>query len=143
MGMPSLLRGFVAGAIAVPTFHQLALLILHLVGLTAATPWSLTPLPPLGVPAVISASFWGGVWGVVLVALAPRVARSPGLAALFGAVALTLVAWFVVAPLKGMPVGGGFAWPGILIGPVVNGAWGLGTSLFLLAFERAGRPAVA
>jgi hypothetical protein len=46
----------------------------------------------------------------------------------------TLVVWFVVLPLKGLPVGGGFAWPGIIIGPVVNGAWGVGTALLLKAF---------
>lgn len=139
MDMPLLLRGFIAGALAVPTFHQVALLILNLLGVTAATPWPLAPTLPLGVPAVVSATFWGGVWGAILVAVAPRVARSPGLAILFGAVVLTLVAWFVVAPLKGMPAGGGFTWPGVLVGPIVNGAWGLGTWLFLRVLERSGR----
>jgi hypothetical protein len=142
--MPLLLRGFIAGAIAVPTFHQVALLLLNLLGLTPNAPWPVAPVPPFGVPAVISAAFWGGLWGAVLVAVAPRVAHSPGLAALFGAVFPTLVAWFVVLPLKGMPMGGGFAWPGVLVGPIVNGAWGLGTSLLLIAFGRlVGRTASA
>lgn len=138
MGLPLLARGFIAGAVAVPTFHQVALLLLQLAGLTPNAPWSLAPTAPLGMPAIVSASFWGGLWGAALVAMAPRLARSLAGAALFGAVALTLVAWFVVLPLKGLPAGGGFAWPGILVGPIVNGAWGLGTALLVRALEGAG-----
>jgi hypothetical protein len=117
-------------------FHQGALLALHLAGLVAAPPWRLAPVPPLGVPAVLSAAFWGGVWGIALALLAPRFGRGAGywLGALaFGAVLPTLVAWFVVLPLKGLPAGGGFAWPGVLVGPVVNGAWGVGAALLLAA----------
>ena len=44
-----------------------------------------------------------------------------------------MVARFVVLPLKGLPAGGGFAWPGVLVGPVVNGAWGVGAALLLAA----------
>jgi hypothetical protein len=129
-------RGFVAGALAVLVFHQGALLALHLAGLVAAPPWRLAPVPPFGVPAVLSAAFWGGVWGIALALLAPRLGRGAGywLGALaFGAVLPTLVAWFVVLPLKGLPAGGGFAWPGVLVGPVVNGAWGVGAALLLAA----------
>ena len=66
-------------------------------------------------------------------------------ALLFGAVLPTLVVWFVVLPIKGLPVGGGFAWPGIVIGPVVNGAWGVGTALLFRVFAggRGERVAVA
>ena len=127
-------RGFVAGFLAVLIFHQIALLVLHLAGVVPATPWNLTPVPPLSVPAVISAAFWGGVWGIVLAWLEPRLDEGPGpllLGLLFGAVLPTLVAWFVVRPLKGLPVGAVLAWPGITVGPIVNGAWGLGTVLLL------------
>lgn len=132
-------RGFIAGAVAVLVFHQVALWVLNLLGLVPVSPWSFAPTAPFGVPAVISAAFWGGLWGVLLVAVAPSVARSPGLAALFGAVFPTLVAWFVVLPLKGLPAGNGFTWPGILVGPIVNGAWGLGLAYLLRGLERQGR----
>ena len=125
--------GFAAGFLAVLVFHQMALLVLHLAGIAPA-PWSLEPVPPLGVPAVVSAAFWGGVWGAIFVLLSPRFGQGPSywLASfLFGAVALTVVAWFLVLPLKGRPVGGGFVWPGVIIGPIINGAWGLGTALLL------------
>jgi hypothetical protein len=52
-------------------------------------------------------------------------------AIIFGAIFPTLVAWFVVFPLKGLPAGLGFHFPGILVGPIVNGLWGLGTVVFL------------
>lgn len=137
--------GFIAGFIAVPTFHQVALGVLHLAGITPSAPWPMAPVPPFGVPAILSASFWGGVWGIVLALVLP--ARAPTVrwlltATLFGAVAPTLVAWFVVLPLKGLPAGGGFTWPGIIIGPIVNGAWGLGTALLLRALPGS-RPEAA
>ena len=49
----------------------------------------------------------------------------------FGAIFPTAVAWFIVRPLKGLPVADVFRVPGIFIGPIVNGLWGLGTALFL------------
>jgi hypothetical protein len=127
-------RGFVAGFLAVLIFHQIALLLLHLAGLVPAMPWNMAAVPPLGVPTVISAAFWGGLWGIVLVLLAPRLGSEAGYwvgSILFGAVVVTLVAWFVVRPIKGLPVGAVFAWPGVTIGPIVNGAWGFGTALLL------------
>lgn len=93
-------------------------------------------MPPLHVPAVISLAFWGGLWGIVFVLAEPWIARCPGGywvgAIVFGAVFPTLVAWFIVFPLKGIPVAGGFHFPGLLVGPIINGLWGLGTAWFLL-----------
>lgn len=62
------LAGFVAGFIGVLVFHQLMLAVLNLAGLTAGQPWALRPAPPLGIPAVLSAAFWGGLWGIALAA---------------------------------------------------------------------------
>jgi hypothetical protein len=137
-------QGFLAGFLAVLLFHQTALLLIHLATGLGSAPWRLTPVPPLGVPAVLSGAFWGGLWGVAFaVLLAPRLGSGTAGyrywlgAFLFGAVILTLVAWFVVQPLKGLPVGGGFLWPGIVIGPLVNGVWGIGTALLLRLASRA------
>jgi hypothetical protein len=55
-------------------------------------------------------------------------------AAIFGAVLPTLVAWLVVAPLKGQPMAAGLVPMAMLIGPIVNGAWGLGTGIGLVLF---------
>jgi hypothetical protein len=130
---------FVAGFLGVLVFHQPALALLHAAGLVPVTAYDLRPVPPFGVPAFLSAAFWGGVWGVVFALVEPRFPRGGGYwvaAAVFGAVALTAVFWLVVAPIKGMPFGGGWRPMAWLIGFVVNGAWGVGTALFLRLFAR-------
>ena len=57
------------------------------------------------------------------------------LAIVFGAIAPTLVAWFVVAPLKHQPIAGGWKPAAMTIGPIVNACWGFGTALFYRLFS--------
>ena len=127
--------GFVAGFLATITFQQIGIWVLHAVGLTGATAWTTTPVPPFSVPSVISLSFWGGVWGIIFVLIERWLARCPGGywvgATVFGAVVPTLVLMFVVFPLKGRPLGGGFATNLIVTLLIVHGLWGLGTAVFL------------
>jgi len=132
-----LLWGFVAGALAVPFFHQTMLALLYAAHLSPRGPFSMQATGP-GVPAFISLIFWGGVWGIALAAATGRVAGSGFFAAsmLFGAIFPTLVAWLVVLPLKGQPIGGGWKPAGIATGLLVNAAWGLGTAVLLRLFAR-------
>jgi hypothetical protein len=127
--------GFVAAFFATLIFHQIGVELCHLVGLTPNTPYNFKGVPPFGVPQVISLAFWGGVWGIVFVPVEPWLARGPGGywvgAIIFGAIVPTVFSWLVVAPIKGLPLGYGFHFPGLLVGPIVNGLWGLGTGLFL------------
>ncbi|HEX8171761.1 MAG TPA: hypothetical protein VF824_14585 [Thermoanaerobaculia bacterium] len=128
------LRWFLAGALAVPLCHQVMLAILHALAVTDRSPFSMAPTKPFGVPSVISLAFWGGVWGLILGAVLLRTRAYWLVALIFGAIAPTLVAAFVVAPLKGQPLRGG---PKLLVmGLLVNAAWGLGTALFYRLFER-------
>jgi hypothetical protein len=130
--------GFLAGALATLTLHQIAIGILNLVGAIPSGPYSLRPVPPLGVPAVLNLAFWGGVWGIAWAFVADRMPRNwPVFLAgfLFGAIPPTLVGWFVIAPLKGQPIAQGFNLARMWIGPLVNGVWGLGTAL-IYAFVR-------
>lgn len=130
---------FVAGFLAVLIFHQLMFALLHAVGLIPVGAYDFRPVPPFGIPGVLSAAFWGGVWGIVFALVEPRFPHGPGYwvaAALFGAVPLTLVFWFIVAPLKGLPVAGGWHAGPWVAGLLVNGAWGLGTALLLRLFAR-------
>ena len=124
------LKWFIAGALAVPLGHQIALWVMHAIGFIDRTPFNMSPTKPFGVPSLISLSFWGGVWGIILGLVLLR-ARGPKfwwIAVLFGAIAPTLVAGLVVAPLKGIAVGGN---PKLLVvGLVVNGVWGLMTAVF-------------
>jgi hypothetical protein len=119
--------GFVAGALGVVIFHQGLVELLYLAGLWGRPAYNLAPTAPLGVPAVLSSAFWGGLWGVVLLAFLGR-RRGPAfwlIGLLFGAVLPTAVAFLVVAPLKGLP-----ARPELIpFGLAVNGAWGLGAAL--------------
>ena len=129
--------GFVAGALGVLLFHQIVVLIFYALGLIPFAPYSLAPTPPLGVPEFLSATFWGGVWGILLVLLM-RYVRAVDrfwFAILFGAILLPLVYILVVAPLKGQagpPPSALF----VAFALIVNGAWGLGTFLFYRLLRR-------
>ena len=130
-----LLLGFLAGVVSVPVFHQGALAVLRAAGLTSRAAFSMQPTAPLGVPQVLSLAFWGGIWGLALVTTDRRLPRRPSsivVGALFGALAPTLVAWFVVAPLKDQPLAAGFMPLAMFTSVLVNAAWGAGTALLLL-----------
>jgi hypothetical protein len=131
-----LIVGFLAGAISVLLFHQGALGLLHALGLAPQAPYSFTETYPLGIPQVWSLAFWGGVWGVLL-AGSLAMLHGAGLvivSTLYGMVFPTLVAWFIVAPLKGQPVAADFAPMAMAIGLIVNAAWGFGTGTGLALF---------
>jgi hypothetical protein len=132
-----LLAGFVAGAISVLLFHQGAAALLHALDFTPRAPYSMNATAPFGVPQIWSIAFWGGAWGIVLAAALARLhgAALVAAATLFGAILPTLVAWFLVAPLKGQPMAAGFVPAAMMIGPIVNAAWGLGTGLALALFR--------
>lgn len=142
-----LLAGFIAGAVAVLLFHQGAWAALHAAGMAPRAPFPMQPTAPFGVPQLWSLAFWGGVWGVVLAALFHSLQAGRLILAgiVFGAIAPTLVAWFLVAPLKGQPVAAGWSPAGMMFGLLVNGAWGLGTGLGFLALRgpRAARKAAS
>jgi hypothetical protein len=135
--MKRALLAFLAGFIATLTFHQGAVWLFHALHQTDRLPFVMKPVPPFGIPAVISLAFWGGVWGIVMI---PLIARARGvaywLAAMaFGAVFPTLVAAFVIAPLKGVNLAaGGHAGKMLVFGLCVNGAWGLGTAIIYRLF---------
>lgn len=128
------LLAFIAGFVSVLLFHQGMLAVLHAVKITPRSPFPTTPTQPFGIPQIWSSALWGGVWGIVFAAIAPRFRQDTRYwvaALLFGALAPTLVAWFVVAPLKSQPLAGGFQPAAMLTGILVNAAWGVGTALLL------------
>ena len=113
--------------------------LLHAAGASPRPAYVMTATPPLGVPQVLSLAFWGGVWGIALW-LALRSVEVSWIywvsALAFGALLPSAVALFVVLPLKGQPVAGGWN-PSLIVGALLlNGAWGIGTALFLRAFGR-------
>ena len=131
------LCGFIAGAVAYLVFHQGGFWALTHAGVLNASTWPMVSTRPFGVPQVVSYMFWTGLWGVLAAFLVPRVTMPRWLGwVLFAAVVVTLVNWFIVLPLKGSPVGGGFRMPGVVVAPLVYGFWGLGMWLIYRALQR-------
>lgn len=133
-------KAFVAGFLATLIFHQGVYTLFYLAGAAPAPPFDMAATEPLGVPAVISLAFWGGVWGLPAWWVIRNAAGTVYWmrAIVFGALAPSAVALFVVFPMKGLDVAGGWD-PRILVGALIlNGAWGLGVALGMrLAGERA------
>ena len=132
-------KAFLSGALSVLLFHQGAVALLYLIGATARGPYEMNPTWPFGVPQVFSRAFWGGLWGIALWLVLERV-RTPArywtLAVVLGILGPTLVAWFVVFPLRGQPVAGGWEFATMLRAFVVNGAFGIGVATLMRLFER-------
>ncbi len=132
------LKAFVSGFLATLIFHQGLFAVFHYAGMVPSAPFNMSPVPPLGVPQVISLAFFGGLWGMVLWAIIGRMAAAGfwALAIILGAIGPTAVAMLVVFPLKGLEVTAQ-TWVG---GLILNGFWGLGVAVFL-ALMGARRPA--
>lgn len=127
------LRAFIAGFFSTLIFHQGMLALLYFGKLVPRAPFAMAPVPPLGVPSVISLAFWGGLWGVLLWAMIRG--QSGGthwlLAVVLGALLPSLVALLVVFPLKGMAFAANWD-PKIWVGAaLLNGAWGFGVALLM------------
>ncbi|MES2682799.1 MAG: hypothetical protein V4650_04710 [Pseudomonadota bacterium] len=122
-----LLKAFAAGFAATLAFHQGLFALFHIAGLVPVPAFNLAPVPPLGVPAVLSLAFFGGLWGppVAWLIRGDRGARYWLKALVFGAIGPTAVAMLLVFPLKGLAVN-----PKIVVGALLlNGAWSIGVAL--------------
>ncbi len=127
--------GFCAGVLAVLTFHQLAILLLKVMGfIPAFVPWAMDAFGPLGVPRIVNSAFWGGLWGIAFAFLVDRFPREGAayLAAgfVFGILGPALASWFVVAPIKGTPVAAGWVPAALARGVFINGMFGIGIAVF-------------
>jgi hypothetical protein len=107
-----LILGFLAGVVAVLIFHQGLWYLFNKIDLIPPErpAWPLDAVPPFGVPSIISKGFWGGVSGAVLVFPLRRFSGPSywGSWILVGAIALPLVGFFVVPPLKSEPISHSF-----------------------------------
>ncbi|MCU0646629.1 MAG: hypothetical protein MUF00_01425 [Gemmatimonadaceae bacterium] len=63
---------FLVAAITTACVHQPLVAVLHALGMTPWIAFDVRPTAPLGVPAVLSAMCFGGLWGVPLGVLARR-----------------------------------------------------------------------
>jgi hypothetical protein len=64
---PRAAAAFVVGGLAMLVVHQPVVAMLHALGSTPITPYSLRATRPWGIPVFLSLSFWGGVWAIPIV----------------------------------------------------------------------------
>jgi hypothetical protein len=127
-----LLIGFLAGFLSHLIFQGALGAGLYAANLVPTLPWSLEPLPPLGVPRSLSLGFWAGLWGIAYALLEPwltaRLARWSG-GLVFGLAGPLLAFWFVVLPIKGLGVGGGFHLSVVPIHIAFHAVFGIGVAV--------------
>jgi hypothetical protein len=101
ISLKHLALGFIAGAIAVVTVHDLIRYILYAMGLFPLAPWSMQPSAVTGVPQFVSDMFWGGLWGVLFVLLLGMIPGGslPIQGLIFGIVAPAILGVFILVPL--------------------------------------------
>jgi hypothetical protein len=129
--------GFIAAAISVLTFHQAmweALHLLALPGLGMPPPYPVDPVPPFGVPRILSLCFWGGLYGAVYGLLLPRLTMPSWLSGLVLGIIAALVGMFVVAAIKHQPIGGNWVVLNWVRSFLINGFWGIGVAVILSLF---------
>jgi hypothetical protein len=128
--------GIVAAVVSVLIFHQGMWALLHYLeipGLTMPPPFPTDPLPPFGVPRIASLCFWGGVWGALFGAVWRGPRASTWWAGIVLGVVAALTGLFIVAAIKGLPMGGGWVLGNWIKSLLINGSWGLGVGLLLMA----------
>jgi hypothetical protein len=121
---------FVAGFFGIALFHQGSGWLFNMVGIYPVAQFKMQPLPPLGVPQVLSQCFWGGLWAI---ALAWTLAHWRNvnywlLAFAFGLIVPPLVGWFVVPLIKRTPIMGGPPWAIQAVRPLPIAIWSVGTA---------------
>ena len=127
-----LFLGFLAGFLSHLIFQGGFGSILYAAHLLPSLPWSLTPVPPLGVPMTLSRGFWAGLWGLAYALLERRLTAhlTWWLGGLVFGLAMPLVAhWFIVLPLKGLGIGGGFHLARVPIEVGFHAVFGIGTAI--------------
>jgi hypothetical protein len=83
------------------------------------------------VPRIVDLAFWGGLYGILFGLALPRLRPPYWLDGLVLGIIAALVGLFVVAPLKGSPVGGGWQVNNWMRSLLINGFWGIGVGLIL------------
>jgi hypothetical protein len=141
-----LLTGFLAAAIAVLIVHQPIVWLFNSMGWVPFKAYNMeavrtapTALAALmtqagfkGWPGIFNQVFWGGMWGVVFALIHTWLpGRSLALKGfLFGMMILVLSNWIVLPLIRGTPMFSNFVPFGMLIGVLIQGAFGTATALF-------------
>lgn len=138
-----LAEGFLAGALAMLTFHQPAAGVLHALGAYPVAPFDLSPKPS-GLPALLNGMLWSGGWGVLfllLLRLRPGLPLAPAAIAYCAVIPIAFL-FLVLAPSTGAPIAYGMPAPLALCVVLAHAAWGFGIALWLAGMRglRAATP---
>jgi hypothetical protein len=134
--------GLLAGAMAVPTFHQPVAAIFAALEMFPGAVFNLDPRPPLGLPALVNGMGISALWGVLFVGLwRGPLGRLPlWLAgALYGAVVPLGFLFLVLAPLRGAPIAFGMDLASATPVVVAHAAFGFGIACWLAALRHLGQ----
>jgi hypothetical protein len=138
--------GFIAGFLSVLVVISAVIEILHAAGIIPFAGWNFAPVPPFGVPRSLSFAFWGGVWGVVYMALEPRLTRHLAWwlgGVVFGVVLPLSVGLFLVPALQAMPIRPGLAPSMLVLMVFLHALFGLSVAiLYRIGLLQLGRKAV-
>ena len=130
-----LLLGFFAGFLSHLIFQGAFGSILYAANVLPVLPFSLDPVPPLGVPKTLNLGFWAGLWGIGYALLERQLTARFGwwLGGLVFGLAPLAIFWFAVLPLKGLGAGGGFDPTVVPIHVGFHEAFGIGVAIIFQA----------
>ncbi len=101
--LKAMLLGFLAGAIATVTVHEIISWIFTLPGIWTGwgrPSWNMNPAAMTGVPQIVSDIFWGGLWGALFPVIFGMYPKGPltfkGL--IYGLIGPALIGVFVAVP---------------------------------------------
>jgi len=138
--------GFVAGALGVLSVHQALVWLLHALGFAPWPAYRLDPTRPFGVPHVLSAAFWGGVWGVFIYRIvSSQVTRGRAWVTAISTAAFlpTLAGAVLIALHAGASIGDTSKLQAVAASIITNGAWGASILFLGSALDRRGEGSLA
>ncbi len=124
-------KGFAAAALVVLTVNQVIIFALDFIGFIERRAWSITPSPPWGVPTLLNAMFWGGLWGALFAVFYTEI---PGQEAwlkglIFGWIIFIFSNCLVLPLVKGGPLFYGFEVSQLVSVFLILSAFGSATAL--------------
>lgn len=125
-----------AGIVTILGVHQPVILLLQRAGFVTWRAYSLDAVAPFGIPAIVSACLWGGLWtlGIARVGRGKRGASRQARAAIAGGVATTAVGAVLVAAGHGAPITGMSPVAAVVCSLLVNSVWAGSASWTAMVF---------
>jgi hypothetical protein len=136
-----LVLGFIAGAIAVPIFHQGMIYILFLMKQVPNAPWNMATMKgPFPLPTLVNQMFWGGVWGAAFAAVGHLIPIAHNIlrGAIYGLIGPFLLGGGVLVPYfkGGLPYFWSWPFSRFINGGLIGAAFGIGIVVLFRALTK-------